>query len=227
MSMLLRGGILPIALGLLLSPAAWAGDDDKKSEGKKGNEMTIRGVVSEVTLLGETDVDFKTGKAMRSEATFLTIIGHPQGDGMHKEGTVTAGQQDKAVKQAANSSAKSGEKPKHRMNVYVVAVTPKTKFCECSDAGKDGSASKEEACELEKLEIGDRVEVCFDREMADKADDGDKAKDKDKDDAEGSNSAMKKHGRHRTYFGIATSVKIMEESMEGHESDSKEKSEKK
>lgn len=219
MSMLTRGGILPIALSLLLSPATWAGDDDKKSEGKKGNEMTIRGVVSEVTLLGETDVDFKTGKAVRSEATFLTIIGQPQNEGKPKEGTVTAGQQDKSVKQAANEAAKSGEKSKRRMNVYVVAVTPKTKFCECCEAGKDGSPAKEEACEMEKLEIGDRVEVSFDRQMAE----GDKSK----DDAKVSNSAMQKHGRHRTYFGIATSVKIMEDSMDSAPADSRERAEKK
>jgi hypothetical protein len=224
---LLRNAFLPIALGLFLAPIALAGDDDKKSDAKKDGAMTIRGVVSEVTLLGETDIDYKTRKATTAEATFLTIIGHPYNEAMHRqrekerEGIQASSdknkEKDSDVKRTANNdSSRSAGRPRHRMNVYVLAVTPKTKFCECAEPGKEGSAAKEEACELDKLEIGDHVEVCFDPKML-KAE-GDNAN--AKDDAE----AEMKHGRHRTDFGTASAVKIMEAPMGADHSASQEKS---
>lgn len=218
---LLRNGILPVALGLMLAPAAWAGDDNKKSEGAKGQEQKVWGVVSEVTVLGETDIDYKTRKAVTAEATFVTIIGHPaHHDAMHKD-AATAGNEnkDRDVKRTSNdSSANSGERHRHRMNVYVVAVSPKTKVCEVRAMGKDSSASaKEEACELDKLEIGDRVEVCFEPKMDSKSSG-------DKEEARG---ALSKHGRHRTYFGTATAIKIMDEPTHfGPSSSSSDKSDK-
>jgi hypothetical protein len=218
---LLRKGFLPITLGLILAPVAWAGDDDKKADGKKGDEMTIRGVVSEVTLLGETDVDFKTGKAITAESTFLTIIGHPYDAAMHKDKEgyqANADKKDANIKRTSNDSSKSAGRSRHRMNVYVVAVTPRTKFCECTEPGKDGAAAKEEACNMDELEIGDHVEVCFDPKDTSRA---------DRDGGKDAKSANMKHGRHRTYFGTATAVKIMDMPMEGTHDESKEKSGKK
>jgi hypothetical protein len=220
---LLRESILPLALGLILAPAAWAGDDDKKSSDRKGDEQTqtIRGIVSEVTVIGETDVDYKTRKAITAEATYLTIIGHPWNkDGQHEKGGVASADKDRDrdrdVNRTSADSAKAGERPRRRMNVYVVAISPRTKVCECMATGKDGSSStKEEACDIDKLEIGDHVEVCFDPRMASKS----------SDDKEEAKDSSRKHGRHRVVFGNATAVKILDEPMgsEHSASNSKEK----
>jgi hypothetical protein len=220
---LLRDCILPVTLGLMLAPAAWAGDDDKTSAGKKGEEQKVWGVVSEVTVLGETDIDFKTGKAITAESTFVTVIGHSaHHDAMHREGAAASADdkdRDRDVRRTANdTSTRSGERARHRMNVYVVAISPKTKVCEVKEMGKEGSASaKEEACELEKLEVGDRVEITYEPRMASRASD-------DRDDTR---AATQKHGRHRTYFGTATAIKIMDEPTRFDRSSSGEKTEKK
>ena len=200
----LRGFLLPTALILALVPTTRAGDDDKKATDKEGDGQTIHGVVSEVTLLGETDIDYKTKKAITSEATFVTIIGHPWNrEGMRKEGAQASADKDKDVKRTSGDSSKAAERPRHRMNVYVLAVSPKTKVCECMETGKESSASvKEEACDLDKLEIGDRVEVSFEpKMMKESEEDGDEAK-------------AQKHGRHRVYFGVAKDIKIQAEPME-------------
>ena len=207
---LLRQCILPMTLGLILAPVALAGDDDKKASDKKGDEQTIKGIVTEVTLVGETDIDTKTGKAITSEGTFLTIIGHPwnheamKGDKDREHASNNA--KDRDVKRTSTDDSKSAEHHRHRMNVYIVAVTAKTKMCECTASGKQGSAAKEEKCELDKLEIGDRVEVCF------------SAKDSDKN----SKAEPQKHGRHRVYFGVANDVMILDEPMEAEHSASNE-----
>ncbi len=220
---LLRMGILPITLGLLLAPAAWAGDDDKKPAANKGEEQKVWGVVSEVTVLGETDIDYKTRKAIVSEATFVTVIGHPEHHfATHREGAQASADnkdRDRDVRRTGNeASARSGERARHRMNVYVMAVTPKTKVCEAKEMGKESSASaKEEPCELEKLEIGDRVEVTFEPKMTSKASE-------EKDDT---HAAIQKHGRHRTFFGTATAIKIMDEPVRFDRPASSEKNDKK
>jgi hypothetical protein len=203
---LLRACILPMTLGVFLAPVAWSGDDDKTSQGKKGEEQKVWGVVSEVTVLGETDIDFTTRKAITAESTFVTVIGHPaRHDATYREGGQTSADnrdrdRDRDVRRSSNdASARSGERSRHRMNVYVLAISPKTKVCEVKEMGKDGFASaREEPCDFAKLEIGDRVEVAFEPRMASD----------DKDDAK---AEPQKHGRHRTYFGTATAIRIMEE----------------
>jgi len=223
---LLRKCILPVALGLVLAPVSLAGDDEKSSS-DKGQEKTIRGVVSGVTVLGETDIDLASRKATTAEATYLTVIGHPS-NAAEKSGAgeqASAGKDaDKDVKRTSATSsderAKSGERPRHRMNVYVLAVSPKTKVCETKESGKEGSASaKEEACELDKLEIGDRVEISFTPKMPQGSSDA-KGDTQEKGDTK---AASQKHGRHRTYFGIASSVKIMAEPSEGERSSQERK----
>jgi len=210
---LLRNAFLPIALGLILAPAAWAGDDDKKASDKKGDEMTIRGVVSEVTILGETDIDYKTRKAITAEATYVTVIGHPWNKDAAENAREHASSdkdKDRDVKRTSNDSSQSAGHHRHRMNVYVIAVSPKTNVCECMETGKPGSGSvKEEKCDLDRLEIGDRVEVSFSPKMTDKE--------------SGQKAEPQKHGRHRTYFGAAKDIKILAEPMEGEHSASNAK----
>jgi len=206
----LHGFLLPTALILALAPVARAGDDKATSD-KKPGDQTIRGVVSEVTLFGETDVDYKTRKAVTAEATYLTIIGHPwNSEAARKEGVQASSDKDKDkdVKRTSGEASKPGDRPRHRMNVYVLAVSPKTKVCECKESGKEGSASaKEEACDLDKLEIGDRVEVCFEPKMM-----------KGSEEKGNEANASQKHGRHRVFFGVAKDIKIQVETMEGKES---------
>jgi hypothetical protein len=208
--MSLRHCILPITLGLFLAPTAWAGDDDKKASDRKTEEQTIKGVVSEVTLVGETDVDFKTGKAVAAEQVFLTIVGHSWShEAMEREKARehASSNKDKDVQRTSTDASRPTERRRHRMNVYVIAVSDKTKICECLGTGKEGSASvKEEKCDLDKLEIGDRVEIVFDTKMADKEKDSARAE-------------PQKHGRHRVYFGTAKDIKIVDEPAEaGHSS---------
>jgi len=215
---LLRDCILTMTLGLILAPVSLAGDDEKSSD-PKGQEQTIRGVISGVTVLGEADIDYATRKAITAEATYLTVIGHPWSPEDKSKGHERASaDKDRDVKRtAANSGdekAKSGDRPRHRMNVYVLAISPKTKVCECKETGKEGAVStKEEACDLDKVEIGDRVEVCYNPKTASRSSD-------DKGD---SKASTQKHGRHRTYFGVATAVKIMAEPMDNEHSASQER----
>jgi len=227
----LRDYFLPMALALILVPVARAADDEKTASDKKGEEQTIRGVISEVTILGETDIDYATRKAVTAEATFLTVIGHPSShDAMHRGGGEKANAQasadkdktqDKDVKQTTNDSGagqRSAGGARHRMNVYVVAVSPRTKVCECKETGKSGFESlKEEACDLDNLEIGDRVEISFNPKMMARTTD-EKAE---------THPANRKHGRHRTFFGDASSVKILPEHMGADHSASAEHESKK
>jgi len=217
---LLRHVILPMCLGLFLAPVALAGDDKDKSPDAKGQEQTIRGVISGVTVLGEADIDYATRKATTAEATYLTVIGHPsmnqdKARGGEQASSDKARQKDSDVKptahEAEKGSAGSADRPRRRMNVYVVAVSPKTKICEMKGSGKDGSAAKEEACELDKLEIGDHVEVCFNPKPIPGA----------SGEQGGAQASSMKHGRHRTYFGVATEVKIREETSQGEQSSPK------
>ena len=145
----LRGFLMTMALSVVLVSAARACDDKKPSD-KKGEEQTIKGVISEVTLVGETDVDYATDKAVVSESIYLTIIGQPCNSESTEKGREHASKdKDQDVKTTSNDDSKSAEKPKHRMNVYVIAVSPKTKFCECKETGKEGTnAVKEEKCNL-------------------------------------------------------------------------------
>jgi hypothetical protein len=206
----LRGLLTPMALSLILVSAAWAGDDKKASD-KKGEEQTIKGVISEITLVGETDVDYDTDKAVVSESVYLTIIGHPCNSEATEKGRDQASKsKEQDVKRTSNDSAKPAEEPRHRMNVYVLAVSSKTKFCECcKETGKEGaSTAKEEKCNLDRLEIGDPVEVSFAMASAEKPT---------------TKPAHQKHGRHRIYFGVADDIKILAEHQESPAAESKEK----
>ena len=199
--------ILPLGLLLALAPAGRA-DDAKPSDKKDAGPQTVHGVISDFTIVGETDVDETTGKAMIAEATLVTVIGHPpHHDAMHKD---QADDKDKKDTKAASAG-----RERRRMNIYIVALTPKTKICEVTATGKDASApAKEEECKLENLEIGDRVELSFNpKVMSGGADD-------DKGD---SKKAGQKHGRHRTYFGTAAAIKLMPEHVDAEHHESTEK----
>jgi len=210
---LLRDCILPMALGLILAPVALAADDDKKSSDKKGEQHTVRGVVSEVTILGETDIDYATRKAITAEATFVTVIGHASHhQAAHEQAAADKDKKDADVKAASNASAERRAE-RRRMNVYVLAVSPKTKVCEVAASAR-GSPAKEEEAKFDDLEIGDRVEVTFTPKMATR---------EPSNANDDSRKLSQKHGRHRVFFGTAEAIKLLPEHADGEHSADRER----
>ena len=168
--------------------------------------MTIQGVVSGVTVEGETVVDYKAKKAVELEGVFLTVVGMP---GHHRDADHKANE-DHKEKAAGEKSAAAGH---HRANVYTVWLTPKTKVCTCCD--ESGQACEKKECGLDKLEVGDRVEVKFARRDDSASNAG----------ANHSEAMKAKHGRHRIYSVDAQEITILPAMHDGHASastDSKE-----
>ncbi len=181
-----------LALGLALGPIARA-DDKSGSDKDKSSEMTIHGVVAGVTVEGEMVVDYKAKKAVELEGAFLTVVGMP---GPHHD----AASREKDEKAGGEKSAGQGH---HRANIYHVWLTPKTKVCTCCD--ESGKACEKKECGLDKLQVGDHVEIKFAR----------------RDDSASSAGAnlsehMKaKHGRHRIYSVDAEEITILPSMHEG------------
>lgn len=191
-------------LGFTIGLDVRAQDKDKGNDGKgagaghgaAAQPKTIHGVVAGVTVEGELAVDYKTNRAASAEMTFLTIVGMPVGEGEkgHHEGTAGGTARDEHEKGAA-----AGARHHHvRHNVYVVWVSPKTKVCMAKASG--GANGTPADAKLDDLEIGDHVEVVFN------------ARDLER-------HAAGKHGRHRTYFGDASSITILSEPAHDSEHD--------
>jgi len=187
-----------LCLGLALVPVAGAGDDAKKSDSKDAasDMMTIHGIVSGVTVEGETIVDAQAKKAVEVKAAFLTVVGTPAHH--HASGVASDKARDDKDKDkgGAHSDASAG-RGHHRANVYTVWLSPKTKVCSCCDDSGKETAKKE--CGLDKLEIGDHVEVRFSRSDESGSRSGSRITD-----------AMKaRHGRHRIYSVNAQEITIL------------------
>ncbi len=204
--------VTTLSLGLLAAPCLMAqSDKDKPTSGDQssGHHKTVEGVVAGVTAVGETMVDYQTGRALTAERDYLTIVAHShhgEKDGEHGKNTehASAGQpgssakQDKDVKQTADSSrgehrgnAGTGGSSMRAADVYLIEVTPSTEVCECRDDGK-------KKCDLARLEIGDRVEVQYD--PAETSGSGAGA---------GAQGQSTRHGRHRMMRGQAVSIAIL------------------
>jgi len=161
------------SLCLIAAPCGLGQSDSDKSKGgdqSSGHHKTIRGVVAGVTVLGETMVDYQSGRAITAERDYLTVVDadHHGKQGGDKAGHAEQasggekkpeGKQDKGVKQTSGSdegSKQAGGGSDHKSNrsarVYLVEVTPKTEVCECQKDGK-------KKCDLARLEIGDHVEI--------------------------------------------------------------------
>lgn len=206
--------LLPAALCLTLVATARA--DDQKPGGttdKDGEKtITVHGVIADFTMVGEADVDESTGKVMTAEATLVTVIGHPW---MHE-----ADQKDhaEATDKAKTDGKDHAEHNHHRMNLYVAALTSKTKVCEVMASGKEVALTDKDA-DYDDLEIGDRVELIISIKDLDKMK-VEMKKDVDMKTKPG-DAKMAKHGRHRTYIGSAVQVKLMSDHMEGMHHDGK------
>jgi hypothetical protein len=195
-----------LVLALAIAPAAWAQGDKDKDKARGGSSahseaQTIHGVVAGVTAEGETVFDYKANRATTVEAAYLTVVGSPKM--MDKD------------RSRDNDRAASGDKAastdRKRENIYIVWLSPKTKVCECTDSSGKSEATKE--CSLDRLEVGDRVEVQFVRR-----DDSNSGTNVHND------KAKMKHGRHRTFIGDANSITIMPSKDDDHASSSKDSS---
>ena len=184
---------LALSLAFASPAVAQQGRGSSGDEGQK-KPITIRGVVAEIAVEGELIVDYSQKKAVEAEAAFLTVVGSPRES---KESGEHRGQA------AARGEEKGSHSGGERENIYIVWLTPKTKVCKLKGekhqaAAGSQSAAKEE-CSLDKLEVGDHVEIAFVPEDA-----------SDKTHVAQQNEQMRqKHGRHRTMVGYATDVTIV------------------
>lgn len=187
-----------LTIGLALTSGVRADDKDKNNDNKDTqtqgtHSQTIHGIVAGVTVEGETAVDYQTNKAVMLEAAYLTVVGMPghghHGNADHKPNAAGADSQN-ADKAEASARASSGG----RHNVYLVWLSPRTKVCEAKNA--DGEKKE---CSLDKLEVGDRVEIQMTR------------RDESGNNQQGapSEAMRKKHGRNRIYVGDATEITIL------------------
>jgi hypothetical protein len=85
-----------------------------------------------------------------------------------------------------------------RHNVYIVWLTPKTKVCETTQKSGTSEHAKKEVM-LDKLEVGDRVEVQFAPAEDSVA----------HNNVHQSQQIRQKHGCHRTHVGYATEITIL------------------
>ncbi len=200
----IRNRFLVLAFGLTLAPLALA-DDAKPKDKMDDAPMTIHGVISDFTVIGETDVDETTGKVMTAEATLVTVIGHPHHDRSLSTALAKAEKEGAEIKAGKEVGIEDRAKPemggrgnRNRMNVYVVAISPKTKVCDMTPDGKDVEIK------LDQMEVGDHVELVFDPKVM--------AKSSGKEEPK---KGEMKHGRHRTYYGAATGIKLLGEPIEG------------
>ncbi len=220
---------MSLAMILAVGPDASAHDaDTAKATDNRGSaeRQTIRGTVAGVTVVGETMIDYQTNRAAIAQMSYLTILGSPH-DGDAHRGEQGADPQksseSKKVTSAEDEDAKSGQGIRgdaasaspRRVNVYLVAITPRTEVRQGSGSGSrddssgaKGSASpddqRESQATFERLELGDRVEVDFMGE-----------------EPPSRKPIDRRHGRHRTVRGVATSITILPEE---HGDDRKESS---
>jgi len=160
-------------MALALTSIARA-DDPKPSDSKakSSDTTTIHGIVAGVTVEGEMIVDPIAKKIIEADSVFLTVVGMPgnfhhasdkdankdKDSGNKDSGNKDSGNKDSGNKDSGNVSA---EKAERRANVYMVWLSPKTKVCSCCDDSGKETAKKE--CNIDKLEVGDRVEITYSR----------------------------------------------------------------
>jgi len=188
-----------------------------------GQHQMIQGVLAGVTVVGETMVNYESNRAQTAEVSYLTIAGSPVGNGsQHEQGQQGKNDQSssKQISQAGNQSSEkssrgqgedkqqtasnqgqgSRENGSNEMNsydnIYLIAVSPKTEVCECSEGdnakGQEKNGQNKKQCEFAALELGDRVEVEFARNSS-----------------QNQQAKNTKHGRHRVIQGVADSITVL------------------
>jgi len=200
-----------------------ASKDQDKSRSKDSNQtqgqsQTIRGELAGVSVVGETMVDYSSGRGVVAEFTYLTILGsssdaHP---GQAGKDHASSGSQDRgdrsnkdqAGKDHSNDDQSGGSSGHHRRTVYQIAVGPETRVSDrtAKDSGdQKGSARERSQAAMDRLQLGDRVEVEFARMTgSDQQNSG-----ANNNNNNGGSSNQTRHGRHRIVRGVATSVTIL------------------
>jgi hypothetical protein len=191
--------LLAFALAITLGTGAWA-QDNKAGAGGQGRDQNqgqsgkqkIRGVVGEITAEGEMVLDYRTNRAVLAEAAYVTVVGAPEKGHEGASARRTGGQ------------AGEHQSGKDRENIYIVWLSPKTKVCETG-----GTAGQKKETSLDRLEVGDTVEIEF----------------TPRDETAGHPGATQtaqmrqKHGRDRTFVGEAEEITILPSKHESEKSD--------
>jgi hypothetical protein len=145
-------------------------------------------------------LDYLTNAAAKTEGTFLTVVGSP----------VRSDVVDKNRHASASEGETHGWPGKHRHNVYIAWLTPRTMIRETTaasasanreqrqDQGQSQNQSERKELALDQLEVGDHVEIQFSPQ-----------------DESGANKNVhqneqmrRKYGRHRTFVGYAMSIAV-------------------
>ena len=206
---------------MLLGSSAFAQQKDEGNANKnqqaqnqqqKGQQQMIRGTVTGVTgvtAVGEAVIDPQSREAVVAEADYLTVLGSPS-HGPRFQGTAGNQNQAKQAKQAGQNH--------NRQNLYFIALTPKTKVHWAKQAGQNQKTSqapgqKKAQSALEDLEIGDRVEVQFNKtEQLQAKSEGSKSGQERTAGFRGDEKS-KKHGRDRIFVGLASEISILSAPM--------------
>jgi len=212
-----------------------ASKDQDKSQSKDSNQsqgqsQTIHGELAGVSVVGETMVDYSSGRGVVAELTYLTILGSSSdahsgsggqanssgGSGQGSKDQASSGSQnegdrsnkDQADKGHGSNDQSGGSSAHHRRTVYQIAVGPETRVSDrtAKDSGdQKGSARERSQAAMDRLQLGDRVEVEFARMTgSDQQNSG-----ANNNNNNGGSSNQTRHGRHRIVRGVATSVTIL------------------
>jgi len=195
---------------------------------------TIRGELASISVVGETMVNYDNGQGVMAEMTYMTILGSSKGSnamsGEHRDRAQSGSERKDATEDKSRTEGKDrdahGESGRSwgRRNVYQIAVGPETQVEDRTMNQGGTSNNRQEStgnsararyqAALDKLELGDRVEVEFDRSKASSA--GSNAN----NDQSGS-ASRQRHGRHRIVRGVAKKIIILStpEQHEGKETE--------
>jgi len=190
------------------------GDNQKQKDSGQSNQSnqsnqstrTVRGELAGVSVVGETMVDSTTGRGVVAEMTYLTILGSPSGGG-HDQASGSPRKDDGSNKDQGDHGSSNGQMSGRRQ-VFEIAIGPETRVRDRSKSAsqgsddKKGSAKEQSQAALERLELGDRVEVEFAR--LDSSGNSGSGGNADK-----GSSNRRRHGRHRIVRGVARSITIL------------------
>jgi hypothetical protein len=165
------------------NPSQNVGQSANRNTQQRG-EMTIYGVVSAVTTIGETVINYDTNRAELAQATFVTVIGSPEWSGWGQSSDSDRTQGERGEGRAA----------KRRDSVHVLSVLPTTKVREASGWSRD-AINTATTTSFDHIEVGDHVQVVY-RSVETRR------------QGQGRQNEMK-HGRHRLYWGEAISLAIL------------------
>lgn len=195
--------VVSLTLGLAICTSAWAQNAGQGNQNRNGGKQeTIRGVVAGVTAIGETEFNPRTNQAQAVEASYLEIIGTPAGESRHHEHA----SRDSGDQNANNKNESEHGARHHRDNLYVIWLTPQTKFSFTGDhSGRREASNRDNTAgqpiSFEDLQLGDHVEVTFDQSEAANA--------RGARTTASNSPTSQKHGRNRVYFGDAVSIKVL------------------